>query len=585
MITGGVAALAALKRQDSARSARSQHHLPVQTQQPPGSAEKKRAKRKPRADVVVVRGKLRLYSASGFFLLLGLLVLMAGIAMAVLGYWPHKDGGGGNGNLGRQQGIVLGAFLERHLHSEKMKMLGPFTMGIGIFIFICANAILHENRDRETKIIHMRDMYSTVIDIHSLRAKEHKLVNGRSLSSLSSAAAVYASGALYHADHDASRTYNHHLDNQYASRLAANTLLSLSGFGNDVRLSRRASSAEEEEGLLGEAKGLASSYRERSGSVFGLHAAEAGIGGGGGRPWDDHRSLKSKCQAGSIVSSSISAFTLPVIKLNNCVIDDEPDIESIAEEDPRESGQARSGYGYGSRLLHGGRHGGREPSMESIASLAVPAVSVDLAKAYKPPPPVPPPPIVTLLRSNSASESPLPPYCSSPSSTGSLSPMSTGGGGGGGSGASGRFLSPGAARRSDYFGSNSSIHMLSAHSKSLDLEPRGGGGGASARARALTVQPPEQRKHPSWPRLDRSNSKGGYMRLEDKEDPMDRLLVPPAGAGASSSSGAGGSAGKRDYTKKEKLLMISRSHNNLSFEQHDEFMSSSLKRGNSETRF
>lgn len=31
-------------------------------------------------------------------------------------------------------------------------MLGPFTMGIGIFIFICANAILHENRDRETKV-------------------------------------------------------------------------------------------------------------------------------------------------------------------------------------------------------------------------------------------------------------------------------------------------------------------------------------------------------------------------------------------------------------------------------------------------
>lgn len=31
-------------------------------------------------------------------------------------------------------------------------MFGPFTMGIGIFIFICANAILHENRDRETKV-------------------------------------------------------------------------------------------------------------------------------------------------------------------------------------------------------------------------------------------------------------------------------------------------------------------------------------------------------------------------------------------------------------------------------------------------
>ncbi|XP_041952109.1 transmembrane protein 200A [Alosa sapidissima] len=507
--TGGViTGLAALKRQDSARS---QHHLPIQMQ--PADADKKKAKRKPRSDVVVVRGKIRLYSASGFFLVLGVLVLMAGIAMAVLGYWPHKEPHlrpssarlpstndvSASGNVSRvkpEPGGVVAQFFEQHLHSEKMKMLGPFTMGIGIFIFICANAILHENRDRETKIIHMRDMYSTVIDIHSLRVKEHKFMNG---------------GSAYsgpYAEHEVSRTYHHH-ENQCASRLAANTLLSFSGIGNDVRLSRRASSAEEEEGLLSEAKGglshLGPNYRERSGSIFGLQPEC-------GRPWDDR---SKKCQTGSIVSSSISAFTLPVIKLNNCVID-EPDIDSITED------------------LESQVHAGsRPPSMES---LTVPMP--DIAKAYKPP-------TVTLLRSNSATDSSL----SSCFSQASLSPMS----------ASSRFLSPGAARKD--FGSNSSIHMLSAHSKSLDLE-RGHA--------TLTVQT-EQRKHPSWPRLDRSNSKGGYMKLENKEDPMDRLLVPPM-------------AIKRDYTKKEKLLMISRSHNNLSFE-HDEFMSSSLKRGTSETRF
>lgn len=122
----------------------------------------------------------------------------------------------------------------------------------------------------------------------------------------------------------------------------------------------------------------------------------------------------------------------------------------------------------------------------------------------------------------------------------------------------GQLLSPGAARRQ--FGSNTSLHLLSSHSKSLDLD-RG--------PSTLTVQA-EQRKHPSWPRLDRSNSKG-YMRLENKEDPMDRLLVPQT-------------AIKKDFTNKEKLLMISRSHNNLSFE-HDEFLSNNLKRGTSETRF
>ncbi len=42
-------------------------------------------------------------------------------------------------------------------------------MGIGIFLFICANAVLHENRDTKTKVINLRDIYSTVIDLHSLR--------------------------------------------------------------------------------------------------------------------------------------------------------------------------------------------------------------------------------------------------------------------------------------------------------------------------------------------------------------------------------------------------------------------------------
>lgn len=43
-------------------------------------------------------------------------------------------------------------------------------MGIGIFLFICANAVLHENRDKKTKVINLRDIYSTVIDLHSHRA-------------------------------------------------------------------------------------------------------------------------------------------------------------------------------------------------------------------------------------------------------------------------------------------------------------------------------------------------------------------------------------------------------------------------------
>lgn len=556
---GVLTGLAKLKRQDSSRS----QHRPINTL---GGAAPEAAprKRKRRTDVVIVRGRLRLYSASGFFLLLGLVILAFGIGMATLGYWPHGErassaktptGGGSkpenpegpitsatqqtnevkknvsersatnsstsetvHDTTSKQTGGLLTRFLEQHRHSERMKMFGPFTMGIGIFIFICANAILHENRDRETKIIHMRDMYSTVIDIHRLRQKELKQQQHRS--------STYA------------REVGAFSDN---ISMARNSLL---GF-----TSRSAcGSAEEEEVLLGDeeyqrnhdqarldcsfAGLLAPLYKDRPFYNPGLGLSHADSVR---HQWSvDGDGERGGHHARSIVTSSISAFTLPVIKLNNCVID-EPEMEAITEEDRGAE-----------------RRDERSPALCSMESLAVPVMTV--AKASKPP---------SLHRSNSASSSS---HCSSLSST-SLSPAP--------SSTSGCWLSPGAAR-SD-FGSNSSLHMLSSHSKSLDLERR---------PSLLSVHQ-EQRKHPSWPRLDRSNStrssgsnsattRGstkGYMRLEDREEPGDRLLDVSAATAA-----------RRDYSKREKLLMISRSHNNLSFE-HDEFNNSTLKRGSSETRF
>ncbi|XP_060095240.1 transmembrane protein 200A [Heteronotia binoei] len=486
--TGGViTGLAALKRQDSARS---QHHLNLTAS--PAAEEPKPVKRRPRADVVVVRGKIRLYSPSGFFLVLGVLIAFLGIAMAILGYWPQKDPflePGNSLSLNETQVIERGIiirFFEQHLHSDKMKMLGPFTMGIGIFIFICANAMLHENRDKETKIIHMRDIYSTVIDIHTLRITEQKQLN------------VAYTGFVGEPEIK-------HSGNSCASRLAANTIAPFSNFASNFRVD---SNPEEDEISVSDRKNathlLPPLLTERSGSVFGLYAHP-------GKVKEDRNSGSLKCETKSIVSSSINAFTLPVIKLNNCVID-EPSIDNISEDSASTRGQPRN---------------------LSMDSLAVPLT--DTNDHYKP--------ACGLLPRNNLYGDSLP--------TQSKSSMTLGP-------STGKLLSPGAARKQ--FGSNTSLHLLSAHSKSLDLD-RG--------PSTLTVQV-EQRKHPSWPRLDRNNSKG-YMKLENKEDPMDRLLVPPA-------------SGKKDFTNKEKLLMISRSHNNLSFE-HDEFLSNNLKRGTSETRF
>ncbi|XP_062270989.1 transmembrane protein 200C-like [Scomber scombrus] len=201
--TGGLLRINA-RRQDSLRSKTHKPHT-----------HKKKSKKKSRSQVVVVKGKLKLFSLSGLVAALGIMVLLVGVVMATLGYWPRDGlffssrpqegatlasvsspdvqagggdevgggdeggaGGGGGGDEGfnRTESInrtnpqsFLEDFLDRYLCSDWLKVLGPLIMGVGIFLFICANAVLHENRDRQTKVIDLRDIYSTVIDLHRLR--------------------------------------------------------------------------------------------------------------------------------------------------------------------------------------------------------------------------------------------------------------------------------------------------------------------------------------------------------------------------------------------------------------------------------
>uniref|UniRef100_A0AAZ3PF49 Uncharacterized protein n=1 Tax=Oncorhynchus tshawytscha TaxID=74940 RepID=A0AAZ3PF49_ONCTS len=283
--TGGL--LRMNRRQDSQRS---KNHAENQR-------KRKQAERKKRNDVVVVKGKLNLCSPSGLVAAVGVVVLMLGIAMAVLGYWPHeghsqgyasgvspgeerrsngrmsysksplvsvtwsnnKDNNTANQTVGEltnqtveeltnqtvgeltnqtvgeltnqtveeltnqtvgeltnqtveeltnqtsaeltnqmsdvmngsvpqplsvstsprpPSGGFLSEFLDSYLYSDNLKVFGPLVMGIGIFLFICANAVLHENRDQKTKVINLRDIYSTVIDHHSKRTKDYSPING-----------------------------------------------------------------------------------------------------------------------------------------------------------------------------------------------------------------------------------------------------------------------------------------------------------------------------------------------------------------------------------------------------------------------
>ncbi|XP_037683892.1 transmembrane protein 200B [Choloepus didactylus] len=116
-------------------------------------------RRRPRSppEPLRVRARLRLRSPSGAFAALGALVVLVGMGIAVAGYWPHRAGHPGpraanaSGPLMselRREGRGAGRAQGPH---ERLRLLGPVVMGVGLFVFICANTLLYENRDLETR--------------------------------------------------------------------------------------------------------------------------------------------------------------------------------------------------------------------------------------------------------------------------------------------------------------------------------------------------------------------------------------------------------------------------------------------------
>ncbi|XP_034035919.1 transmembrane protein 200C-like [Thalassophryne amazonica] len=77
--TGGLLRINA-RRQDSLRS----KALNTNTQ-------KRKTRKKRRSEVVIVKGKLKFCSLSAVLAALGILVLLVGVVMVAIGYWP-RDG-------------------------------------------------------------------------------------------------------------------------------------------------------------------------------------------------------------------------------------------------------------------------------------------------------------------------------------------------------------------------------------------------------------------------------------------------------------------------------------------------------------
>ncbi|KAM7379631.1 hypothetical protein PAMP_005173 [Pampus punctatissimus] len=353
--TGGL--LRMNRRQDSLRSKNRAENK-----------RKRKSKKKKKNDVVVVKGKLNLCSPAGLVAAVGVIVLIVGISMAVLGYWPSqnqheyqerrrtgayhsnrmsysksppvssnitndKPPSGQKNPLNHSHSNssvpdpsphcgFLCDFLNNYLYSDNLKVFGPLVMGIGIFLFICANAVLHENRDKKTKIINLRDIYSTVIDLHSIRSKEYSPLNGlvnytQSRSAEGPSGSFPASGMLTRSSWPSTGL-------GFQSELG----------GDDVF--RRPSLASRPRSWSRDVQSFTdtvySIYKDYSNSTE--QAPQP-------RQWETT----------SIVTSSVNAFTLPVIKLNNCEVEESERVEAegrseegivveAAAENIREEGQA-----------------------------------------------------------------------------------------------------------------------------------------------------------------------------------------------------------------------------------------------------
>uniref|UniRef100_A0A803Y0E2 Transmembrane protein 200B n=1 Tax=Meleagris gallopavo TaxID=9103 RepID=A0A803Y0E2_MELGA len=119
--------------------------------------------------MVAVKGQLRMRSPSGAFVMVGISVVLVGMTIAVVGYWPHRGHGGAGAGAGNastagdmRREVVAGRPTP---HNEKLKLIGPVIMGIGLFIFICANTMLYENRDMETRMLMQKGLYCMATDL------------------------------------------------------------------------------------------------------------------------------------------------------------------------------------------------------------------------------------------------------------------------------------------------------------------------------------------------------------------------------------------------------------------------------------
>ncbi|XP_062467417.1 transmembrane protein 200B isoform X1 [Pezoporus occidentalis] len=231
-----------------------------------------------------VKGQLRMRSPSGAFVMVGISVVLVGMTIAVVGYWPHR-GAGAAGAANVTGDVRREVAAARHVpHSEKLKLIGPVIMGIGLFIFICANTMLYENRDMETRRLMQKGLYCMVAALPEGTGPGDGHCQRRDTQPVPKANAECVEGC-YRVD--------------LSGQPCPGTGTKWSNCYGSTRLQTTAEFLQRPA-----ASPAASLLSLRSGA-----SAEANLG------------FSPQPGAESLLSSAVSALVLPVIKLNNCLLD------------------------------------------------------------------------------------------------------------------------------------------------------------------------------------------------------------------------------------------------------------------------
>ncbi|XP_061453260.1 transmembrane protein 200B [Rhineura floridana] len=245
---------------------------------------------------VAVKGQLRMRSTSGAFVMVGVSVVLVGMTIAVIGYWPHRTRSGGGSRLSNASAtdeIKKEAKAFAHPrpfpHNEKLKLIGPVIMGIGLFIFICANTMLYENRDMETRLLMQRELYSM-----SLRPPQDTSQAGSYFQRRPTPSALQANAecveGCYKVDLSSSGFQSCSSPvTKWANTNGSNRLQATTQFFHHKSVSP-------------------------SLSLLSIHSDS-------GNSAPDNRGLSLARGAESVISLAVNALSLPLIKLNNCLLE------------------------------------------------------------------------------------------------------------------------------------------------------------------------------------------------------------------------------------------------------------------------